>query len=168
MRWERTYSPSGPIIRLAFTSPYTEAFAAACAEVRALPPLERKWIPRERCWHLTIAGARALAQRWPLVAQLLAAEDAGGREEQHRQQRGHPPAQSPVPADIAAAFALLCLTTSAPPELVAAARRVHASRAHPDAGGAHHAMVAVNTAADRALAWLARRSPVRSSVRAHV
>ncbi len=78
VRWERTYSPSGPIIRLAFTSPYTEAFASACAEVRALPLPERAWIPRERCWHLTIAGARALARRWPLVAQLLAAEDAGG------------------------------------------------------------------------------------------
>jgi len=46
---------------------------------------------------------------------------------------------------------------------VAAARRALARRAHPDAGGRHESMVAINAATDLVLSWLNRHS-----VAAHV
>jgi hypothetical protein len=54
--------------------------------------------------------------------------------------------QPAPPSGRDAAYAALDLLPSAVPELVTAAYRIKAKKAHPDAGGSHDAMVRVNAA----------------------
>jgi hypothetical protein len=46
---------------------------------------------------------------------------------------------------------------------VLAARRILARSAHPDAGGEHHAMAAINNAADVCLTWLEQHAAPTSA-----
>jgi DnaJ-class molecular chaperone len=62
-----------------------------------------------------------------------------------------------VPPAVAMAYRQLGLAPGASPEQVIAARRHLARRHHPDTGGQHAAMVAINTATDTVTGWLSRR-----------
>ncbi len=163
MRWEPT--PAGYI--LGFTADSRADFDWALAVVKGLPPEQRRWLPNLRCWWVGSDAAMTLIDRFPPLWEYLAdrvnADDHyQGQERQRRENQRTGPLHRQasdwgmsVPAHVRDAFALLHLTPSAPPELVAAARRVLARLHHPDFGGDHLLMVDINRAADIAEQWLA-------------
>jgi hypothetical protein len=144
-------------------------FSAAMKAVVALDPWQRRWLPAERAWWIADDAISLLARRLPAVAEALdrwraqpfdfaayvadlAERLAGGSGASSRRLR------RPIylPADVAIAYGKLRLAPGASAEEVRAARRSLARAHHPDAGGAHDAMVAINAAADTALRWLQR------------
>lgn len=140
------------------------SLAAAIRAIVALDPWQRRWLPAERAWWIADDAITLLARRLPALAELLC---------QWHEQSQRPPdiaaavaaaesASKPsprrmvvyVPPAVAAAYRHLELAPGAPAEQVAVARRILARRHHPDTGGAHASMVAVNMAADTVLRWL--------------
>ena len=143
--------------------------SAAVKAVVALDPWQRRWLPAERAWWIADDAISLLARRLPAVAEALdrwrarpfdfaayvadlADRLAGGSDISRRRVRR--PVY--VPSDVAAAYEKLGLVPGASADEVRAARRSLARAHHPDAGGAHDAMVAINAAADTALRWLQR------------
>ena len=122
-----------------------DAFLDAVEAVKCLPVWLRSWRPREHCWFIRDQALGELMDTLPTLRQYIASGQAGTPP---------PSMPTPVPADVANAFATLHLTPSAPASLVSAARRVLARLYHPDTGGDLEAMVRVNDAADRVEAWL--------------
>ena len=149
---------------------YLLAFAVApCADphvisdaIVALDPWQRRWIREERAWWIADEAITLLARRLPVVAEALVHWHArpiqpldflGGT--------GWPPRRPRsihIPADVAIAYGKLGLLPGATAEEVRVARRALARREHPDAGGRHDTMVAINAATDTVLAWLSRRA----------
>ncbi len=148
---------------------YLLSFAASGAAlvhanrvIRTLDPWQRRWLAQERVWWIADDAINLVARRIPEVAEAL------GRwlarpitiEELLRWERlrtaPRPARPIYVPPDVAAAYVSLGLAPGAPAPAVTSARRTLARRHHPDAGGEHTVMAAINDAADTAMAWLAR------------
>lgn len=136
--------------------------------IAGLDPWQRARLPHELSWWVSDDAITRLARRLPDVADAL---------DQWRRHAVDPSASSftfgssaagftfdagpakswrYVPSDVAAAYLRLGLAPGAPRDQVLARRRVLARANHPDVGGDHTAMVAVNAATDAVLAWLAR------------
>lgn len=140
--------------------------------IAALDPWQRVRLPHERCWWISDDAITRLAKRLPAVSDAL---------DQWRRHAANPSASSftfstsftgftydagparswrYVPASVASAYLRLGLAPGAPRDQVVARRRALARAHHPDVGGDHAAMVAINAATDTVLDWLARESPV--------
>jgi hypothetical protein len=178
-RW--TPLDDGDAYLLAFVAQGVD-FPRAVASIKLLDVWERAWLPEHKAWWIAGSAVTRLAILLPELGDLLVsqgrarqqhapdhdeAEGAGGAgQKSHKQRRrrraaaGTPPL---VPATVSDAYHELWLREGAPSELVLAARRVLARSAHPDAGGEHHAMVAINNAADVCLTWLEQCSPPTSA-----
>lgn len=115
--------------------------------IKTLSTHERQWIPeafeRRGGWWLSQRAFEKLGPLFRNYRQVRARLEVEGK-----------PAQAPaIPPEVDHAFQVLHLRTTAPPWVVQAVYRVLAKRAHPDAGGSHEAMKAVNLAYEQALAW---------------
>ena len=71
-----------------------------------------------------------------------------------------------APRHVRDAFTALSLRCDASPEEVKTAYRAHAKRVHPDKGGSHSAMLALNAAYACALDWSIQTTPAREARRA--
>ncbi|HEX6819321.1 MAG TPA: hypothetical protein VF120_13165 [Ktedonobacterales bacterium] len=133
----------------------------AAKAVRSLDPWQRHWIPALRAWWVADDAVTKLARRLPALADALEAWRARPRDymaealasDYWRRLRPNRPLY--VPLHVASAYHVLGLDPGSPAEQVIAARRAQARRHHPDSGGNHEAMVAINHAADTVLEWLA-------------
>jgi hypothetical protein len=147
---------------------YLLAFAArgamrgeALRAVAALDPWQRHWVPAERAWWISQDAITRLARRLPLVGTALdewrqrpddlAAYIASGVW------NARPRRIIVVPPEVAAAYRKLGLAPGASESDVVAARRTLARAHHPDTGGDHRVMVAINTATDTVMTWLDHR-----------
>ena len=129
------------------------ALYEAARVVRSLDPWQRSRVAQGRAWWIAEDAINLLARRIPSVGEAFA------------RWRERPPGAGDglgewwrgmlLPGEVAAAYAALGLPPGAPAEAVKAARRRLARRYHPDTGGEHAAMAAVNAAADTVAAWLA-------------
>jgi hypothetical protein len=175
-RWINRLSPdaSGGGWWLNFGADDTAEFNEIKEAVKTrIPDRSRHWDRSERAWWIaTEEYVRRLSDLLPDIPFYL---DAGAdarrhqqeerqrerereRREQEERDRARASGSGVPPADVAQALALLCLTPSAPVGLVGAARRWWARESHPDHGGSHEAMVAINNAADKVEAWLAQHA----------
>ena len=135
-------------------------YSPARRAIGELDPWQRYWFAEERVWWISQDAISRLARRIPSLAEALG--------EWHQRTPSindtvnnfyaniRPQAQRRVfiPPEIAAAYRTLKLQPGAPAEDVATARRTLARQYHPDAGGGHAMMVAINLAADTILRWL--------------
>lgn len=146
---------------------YLIAFAASQAVRRivaqaiiSLDPWQRVWIPELHAWWISDDAISRLARWLPSVADALAAWHARPVDVSDEVRRIQAEALNRarrkvvVPPEIAEAYASLGLQPGASAEEVAAARRVLARQHHPDTGGDHTRMVAINSAADKVTKWL--------------
>jgi hypothetical protein len=140
---------------LAFACPDAARFNNICDMLKATIPLgERAWDPARRAW--LIAEEEQLLR----LRHVLPGLEAAVAQAAHASQREHTGCTPPPPAEhdgLTDAYAALCLTRRAPPELVTAAYRVLAKRYHPDGGGRHELMVALNASHERVMAALQQR-----------
>lgn len=138
--------------------------SAALRVIVALDPWQRRWIQQEQAWWIADDAITLLARRLPAVRvalaewqarpiDILGSLGASGWATARRR-------DVYVPRAVAAAYGRLGLEPGAPAVEVAAARRALARRAHPDAGGRHESMVAINAATDLVLSWLNRHGAV--------
>ena len=108
--------------------------------IKSVPREEREFIPDEKAWWLS---------DWAYT--YLTRSIQFGKKK-GRSQQG--PSPFSLPKEITEAYQVLCITSDAPLELVKASQRILAKKYHPDTGGSHTAMVAINNAADTIIAWL--------------
>ncbi|MFI5272441.1 MAG: J domain-containing protein [Ktedonobacterales bacterium] len=136
--------------------------SAALKVILALDPWQRRWIAEERAWWIADDAISLLARRLPPVAEAFARwqarpltlDDLLGSEYRAREARVR--YRLLVPREVATAYATLGLAPGASGAAVKAARRSLARQHHPDAGGDHGRMAAINRAADIVLGWMAR------------
>jgi len=135
--------------------------ARALRAILCLDPWQRRWIPAERAWWISQDAITLLARHLPSLGETLeawrrrpddlAAYIAGGTW------NARPRRVIILPPEVAAAYDRLGLTPGADESAVCAARRGLARAHHPDSGGEHGTMVAINTATDTVKAWLEHR-----------
>lgn len=143
---------------VAFWAQNVSDFEATRLAVRSLPSGCRRWLPEERAWWIALPALLALALDWPNLAgelvRLRGAESGKSQGDPHTERSHTRRPTAATPKHVAAAFATLCLTPSAPVGLVTATRRFWAKQLHPDhAGGDTSRMQQINDAADVAGAW---------------
>jgi hypothetical protein len=137
------------------------AVRAAAHTIRALDPWQRRWLAAERAWWIADDAISLVARRVPEVAAALEAwvsqpYDIAEATARYATSTPHIRLRVHVPAEVARAYTALGLAPGAPAESVVAARRRLARQHHPDAGGDHRAMAAINHAADTVMGWLQR------------
>jgi len=157
------------------------AMRAARRVVLGLDHWQRMWVTEEAAWWISDEAIRLLGRRLPVVAEalnrwhartetldeILRRHERWERWERWERRRpyrfvpgvGATSGPRALPPAVAAAYRTLDLSPGASAEQVKAARRRLARRHHPDAGGEHAYMAAVNAAADTIFAWLAAQSP---------
>jgi hypothetical protein len=137
---------------LAFAAASPADFMEALRAVRALPPWQRVWLPMAQVWWIHEDGLSMLARRLPELRDRI-------RQEAHeRAFRIISPqtfqwAWQLAPRHVRDAFTALALRCDASPDEVKAAYRALAKKRHPDTGGSHAAMLALNAAYVCALDW---------------
>jgi hypothetical protein len=166
-----------------FTSPDSDAFAAALALMKSGVPTDtRYYVPPEKAWVVRSDGMQRLAARWPALGEAwrlarmtetqgwAEAGPAQGKGKRKRSRTAPPPPPPPstpsggVPAQVREAFAALHLHPDAPALVVQAVYRALARQAHPDiAGGDEATMKRINLAYERAREWAERREQQKVS-----
>jgi hypothetical protein len=140
------------------------ALSETVKAIVALDPWQRRWIAQERAWWIADDAITRLARRLPALSDALAAWHRRPFDLDDYLASGIWSAQSSLrrrlalPPYVRAAYDRLGLTISATAEQVQTARRALARRHHPDAGGGHEAMAAINAAADTIVDWLVQRN----------
>ncbi len=142
-----------------------DAVRCATRVILALDMWQRCWLPEESAWWISDDAISLVARRVPevdLAFQQWRArpEPMPGEQSSQRRTRRASGIRSGiglVPPKVASAYHVLGLAPGAPVEQVTAARRRLARQHHPDTGGSHATMAAVNAAADTVTAWLAER-----------
>ena len=147
---------------LRFRAPGT-AFQATLAEVKDLPAWMRRWdrelLNGHGAWWISASGLAQLARLFRNYATLRAQADAAyaqWREEaraQEARQQARQTRRRGLPRQVAAAYRVLDLQPSASLTDIKQAYRGLAQVLHPDHGGKHTAMVALNAAYQIALAF---------------
>ncbi len=137
---------------LAFAAAAPADFMEALRAVRALPPWQRVWMPMAQVWWIHEDGLSMLARRLPELREHIR------REAHDRIWRMVAPqtlqwSWQLAPRHVRDAFIALALRCDASPDEVKAAYRTLAKRTHPDTGGSHAAMLALNAAYACALDW---------------
>jgi hypothetical protein len=140
------------------------SLAAVLRAIVALDPWQRRWLPAERAWWIADDAITLLARRLPALADLLCQWHVrrndisqcleGGYWARCAATSTHGRAKVYVPRAVEAAYGSLRLPPGAGAEEVAAARRALAREHHPDTGGQHTSMAAINVAADTVMEWL--------------
>ena len=145
---------------LAFTASGS-MLGVALRAIVGLDPWQRRWVASERAWWISQDAISLLARHLPLLGETL---DAWRRRPDDLSAYITSGMWNPqprriiiVPPEVAAAYHRLGLTPGAGESDVAAARRGLARAHHPDSGGDHRAMVAINTATDTVMDWLDHR-----------
>lgn len=154
------YSPSSHgWLLLTWCAATQEEFELARSAVRNLPYQQRQWIAPARVWRVRASALLTLSSIWPALREALAELGLSGEYGSYGRRYDAPPPPPVSPgAQIADAFALLCLTPGAPIGLIQAARRYYAKALHPDLGaGDLEAMKRVNVAADVAEKYARRK-----------
>lgn len=141
------------------------AVRRATGVILALDMWQRCWLPEEAAWWISDDAISLVARRVPAIdaafqqwrerPQPMPGEWSG--EQETRRSRGIRSRIGIVPPKVASAYNALGLAPGAPAEQVTAARRRLARQHHPDAGGSHTSMAAINAAADVVMDWLAQR-----------
>jgi hypothetical protein len=142
-----------------------EAIRDATRVIVALDMWQRCWLPEECAWWISDDAISLVARRIPEIDAAFqqwrerpdpmpGERDSGFRTRRYSGIRSR---IGIVPPKVASAYHVLGLAPGAPAEQVTAARRRLARQHHPDAGGSHATMAAVNAAADAVAAWLAER-----------
>jgi hypothetical protein len=121
-------------------------FAVADAIKARIPAYARTYDPRAKAWCIETYWLHELYDVLPELRDHL-----NGRARTRRAEP--PPCALQVPPEVAEAFVALHLLPTAPRQVVQAAYRALAQLHHPDAGGNHQAMVAVNAAYEVAREW---------------
>jgi hypothetical protein len=131
-----------------------------------LDPWQRRWLVEERVWWVADDAITRLARCLPALAEALSRWHLRSADDDAYLASAWAASAAPgqragtlfvyLPPTIEAAYSALGLRPGASALDVAAARRRLARRHHPDAGGEHGAMAAINDAADTAMRWLAR------------
>lgn len=145
--------------------------------IAELDPWQRARLSHERCWWVSDDAITRLAKHLPDVADALeqwrrfavggpstSAFTYGSGAAGSFYDAGPATSWRYVPADVAAAYLRLGLAPGTPRDRVVAQRRTLARANHPDVGGDHTAMVAINAATDTVLAWLDRNAPTPAAV----
>lgn len=118
----------------------------ALAAIKRLPYDEREYLPESKAWLISDHGMERIGRLFENLDEFMDLDE--------------PPEPSPrgarIPHAIAQAFAALHLATTAPLEVVQASYRALSKNHHPDHGGDHRSMVAINNAYDAVLTWLRR------------
>jgi len=146
---------------LAFAAATPEVFSEAHRLVRSLPMWQRAWLPMAQVWWVHEDGLSYLARRIPDLQMRLwqVAHD-------RTRMAGSPGARRLVwtlaPRHVRDAFAALSLRCDADADEVKAAYRARAKKTHPDMGGSHAAMLALNAAYKCAFEWAVRMHPARA------
>ena len=164
------FEPAGQLVDesegylLAFAAASPSDFAEALHAVRSLPPWQRIWLPMAQVWWVHEDGLSMLARRIPDLWMRIK------QEVEERPKRLSTPqtvqwAWQLAPRYVRDAFTALSLRCDASPEEVKAAYRVQAKKVHPDKGGSHGAMLALNAAYACALDWSIRTTPAREARR---
>lgn len=132
--------------------------AAALRAIIRLDPWQRRWVPSERAWWISQEAITLLARRLPLVGDAL---DEWRRRPDDLSDyisggvwNTRPRRIIIMPAAVTDAYRRLGLRPGASENDVIAARRGLARAHHPDTGGDHRTMVAINTATDTVMSWL--------------
>ncbi len=146
---------------------------ATLRAIIALDPWQRCWLREVRGWWIADDAIAQLARKAPEVREALArwreraASETASAATADWLRRAR---AALMPPTVFAAYVTLGLAPGAPEEAVVAARRTLARRAHPDVGGRHASMVAINLAADTVLDWLRQceaRTPSGSATAPH-
>jgi|GEM_PF-1473963 hypothetical protein len=158
----------------------TRTLAETARAITALDPWHRRWLPEQRLWWIADDAMTLLARQLPPLAALLTewhqrppsadylrwnAEfgGIGGMDGMDGiGDMGGIPGIGPrrtlyIPPTVALAYRRLGLPAGTPADQVRAARRQLARQHHPDTGGEHLTMTAINSAVDTVLAWLRQR-----------
>ncbi len=141
------------------------AIRGATRVILALDMWQRCWLPEEYAWWISDEAISLVARRIPEIdvafQQWCQRPEPmpDGQENTQRTRRfsGIRSQIGIVPPKVASAYHVLGLAPGAPVDQVTAARRRLARQHHPDTGGLHATMAAVNAAADTVTAWLAER-----------
>ena len=148
----------------AFAAASPTDFAEALHAVRSLPPWQRIWLPMAQVWWVHEDSLSMLARRIPdLWARIK--QEVAERPTRLCTPRSVQWAWQLAPRHVRDAFTALSLRCDASPEEVKTAYRVHAKRVHPDKGGSHSAMLALNIAYACALDWSIQTTPAREARR---
>jgi hypothetical protein len=142
-------APDGAGFALKFGCDDTEDFLGLVRSLKSRVDWRaRRFDPGEKLWYLTRAAGDDL-RLW-----LLAHFEADQRRlvgldlDDLLEEAAPPPPSSPPGRSPASPYDVLWLRPGAPPELVRAAYRALAQLHHPDRGGDHETMVAINRAFD--------------------
>lgn len=147
---------------LAFAAATPADFMEALRAVRSLPPWQRVWMPMAQVWWVHEDGLSMLARSMPELRDRIRAEA------HDRVWRMVPPGTMQwgwqlAPRHIRDAFTALALRCDASPDDVKTAYRALAKRTHPDKGGSHAAMLALNAAYACALDWAQQMAAARAA-----
>lgn len=142
-----------------------EAIRGATRVIGALDMWQRCWLPEECAWWISDDAISLVARRIPEVEAAFQQwrerpEPTPGEQDYTYRARRYSGIRSRigiVPPNVASAYHTLELSPGAPLEQVTAARRRLARQHHPDTGGSHATMAAVNAAADTVTDWLSSR-----------
>jgi hypothetical protein len=133
---------------IAWKSSSIEEWHIVLDRLRCMPENTREYLPDEQAWWIDSSILSQVGSWFGNFAQMLNSNPATISIRR-------PSSSNPsVPADVAEAFQVLCLTPDAPIDLVKAAQRVLAKQYHPDTGGSHQHMLRINLAAERAIWWI--------------
>jgi hypothetical protein len=127
-------------------------FMEALRAVRALPPWQRVWMPMAQVWWIHEDALSMLARRLPELHDRIR-QVAHDRVLRIAQPYTFQWAWQFAPRDVRDAFTALSLRCDASPDEVKTAYRALAKKTHPDRGGSHGAMLALNAAYACALDW---------------
>jgi len=123
----------------AFRVPFDRAWINAVK--LSVPPPSRRWVPSQKEWEIAPGYARHIvALTIKTFSYCIDADRVGGTGDRPG---GSSPVQSRRDGDH---YATLHLTPSAPAAVVAAAYKALSRLHHPDRGGDHEAMLALNDA----------------------
>jgi len=138
-------APEGYIIAWRATS--SALWRDVLDRVRGLPKAMRFYLPDETAWFVDELVIERLASCFDnFTAAIEGGLDAA-------------PVGHSMPREVVEAFTALYVLPGAPFEVVQAVYRVLSKRLHPDLGGDHRAMAAINAAYELVEAWdLARRA----------
>ena len=152
------WAPAGDSwLVLAWRADDADAFADALAAVKSIPFRQRRYVPAWRAWKIRPQALTRLASGWPALRDELARLGVAAGDSEYEDT--YTPPRLYAPQRVADAFRLACLTSDAPLELIAAARKVYALRLHPDRPGGDLARAQqMNAALDLCEAFARQRS----------
>lgn len=130
----------------AFTAKNADDFHYAVSVLKQIPSGMRRWLPDEKVWWFSTPG---MAQLRRLFVEVNEAVKALAQDEA---------STGDAPKDVTQAFAQLYLLPAAPMPVIKSAYRALANFYHPDHGGAHEAMLRINTAYEIACSWAGRKA----------